>query len=467
MRQHLGVVVACVVACACWVRGESPVSEAKPAWLRVQWNVAVSESISPGVFGSNIFRTPGDEQHRSEAFGRYMAETGFRFVRIHQGGLYRWLSDEENRTVAADRVLEGFGSFTWDADGKTVYCLNIPNVPVWVGAILAEGKTDEAVSEYGRFCGELARLIKDRCRVKITYWEPLNEGLREEFDRGRIETKWRLWVAAAKAIKAVDEAFKLVGPTPCECHMGIFKSFIAYVDGVDPALLDCVTWHTYPIGLRRVPTSAVMQRTPEFGRDARAVRELVDRLRPGRKTELLLGEFNINYNWEDADPRMKDHVGAVWFGSVFNHLIRGGIDHATSWHIDEGAYGMVSLEGQVRPAGELYRYANNVLGGRACEVAGTDEGLEAIATESGKHWAVLVVNKSEAPRAVTLDTDVRLDKNERAKSVGRVGGVMIDAAGTRALAFEAEGLEIDPVVVPVEMDGLSVAMVWIEKDVKP
>jgi len=193
----------------------------------------------------------------------------------------------------------------------------------------------------------------------------------------------------------------------------------------------------------------------------------VDRLRPGRKTELLLGEFNINYNWEDADPRMKDHVGAVWFGSVFNHLIRGGIDHATSWHIDEGAYGMVSLEGQVRPAGELYRYANNVLGGRACEVAGTDEGLEAIATESGKHWAVLVVNKSEAPRAVTLDTDVRLDKNERAKSVGRVGGVMIDAAGTRALAFEAEGLEIDPVVVPVEMDGLSVAMVWIEKDVKP
>lgn len=441
--------------------------------LVVQWDAPL-HAVNPMVFGTNLSGafSRGDHPHayvrnryrlyERDDFRQYMRDTDFPLLRLHSSSISNAISDAENDRANVQFVIDSLHRvFAWrpeDSTGEIIF--NIPRAPNWLAELRESLPRDEYEARYAAFCAEVAKAVKERFKYRVRYWEPVNE-LERRYQDNR-KALWSMWVLAAQAIRKADPDARLVGPSLSWPDSSILRDFIQYVDAVDPDLLDVISWHRYSYGRNRPESSSeLLSTTNRFYEDVVRVRKLVEQLRPSRKTKLHVGEFNISYAWQPHEPRQQNHVGAAWYASVLQHMIRANLDMATNWHLDGTGFGMLDEDPaneMFRPAAHLYAHLIRYFRGQACEVAGTSSQVEALAARDGAAMALLVVHKGESSRDIRINLG-EFPGSDAANAV--IHGLKIDERGTTNLKYRLDSRSAD---IDIPVAGVTTVILWSARD---
>jgi hypothetical protein len=251
---------------------------------------------------------------------------------------------------------------------------------------------------FADLCADFVREMNIKEQLGLTHWEIYNE----PYANGIPKERW-LWHAynlAATQMKQVDPSIKIGGYAPCWPVMGYMTDFYQHCH----ENVDFLSWHKYPTGSADTPTKNLMAGTSSFENDAIGVRAIVERITPGKNVELAITEYNINYSHKPHDPRQAAHIGAAWMASVLNHLIRGGVDIAQTWHSrGGGTYGLFDSNNKPRPTAKLLYVANNFIKGKQVWAQSSVPAVECLAFRNENTAGAMLVNKSPKPVTVTME----------------------------------------------------------------
>jgi xylan 1,4-beta-xylosidase len=232
----------------------------------------------------------------------------------------------------------------------------------------------------------------------VRYWEIYNEPFSKVIpeDRGH----WKMYNLTAKAMKQVDPNIIIGGYAPCWPILNAMRDFYAYCH----ENVDFISWHKYPTGNSETPTEYLMKNTGQFGTDVQNVRKIINDITPGKKVELALTEYHVNFNWKPHDPRQATNVGSTWMASVIYHLLLNDMDIAQSWHSRSGGtFGMMSKSLEVRPTGQLLYILNQHMNGSRVQSRSDNPWVEVLGfvTKEGKQ-GLLIINKSDSAQSLSM-----------------------------------------------------------------
>jgi hypothetical protein len=274
-------------------------------------------------------------------------------------------------------------------DYQAMFCLTAPS---FIDASKPEGR-----QLFADLCADFVREMNIKEQLGLTHWEIHNEPYAKGIPSDR--WLWHMYNLAAKKMKQVDPSIKIGGYAPCWPTIGYIADFYQHCH----ENVDFLSWHKYPTGSADTPTKNLMAGTPSFGKDAIAIRAVVERITPGKNVELAITEYNINYSSKPLDPRQATHLGATWMASVLNHLICGGVDIGQTWHSRGGTYGLFDNNNKPRPTAKLLYVANNFIKGKQMWAQSSVPTIECLAFRNEKTAGVMFVNKNPKPVTVTME----------------------------------------------------------------
>lgn len=238
----------------------------------------------------------------------------------------------------------------------------------------------------------------------VAYWEIGNE-LEGEWEQGHRRPDGRemtgeiyaeIYLAFAKAMKAVDPSIKVGGPA-------------ASNDGVvlAPALLkkaaewvDFISYHTYPANSHEGPAKLFAE-ADSVRHGMQKVRELIREHAPARADEIEIGitEWHVGIH---EGARTVNEISGPWCAKWIGRMAESGVDFANVWDLfsatAQGGHGVLGKDESLTPRGPYWALAlwQQEMGGRLlrCETRRA-EGVVAFATATEGGMALLLINESE------------------------------------------------------------------------
>ena len=92
---------------------------------------------------------------------------------------------------------------------------------------------------------------------------------------------------------------------------------------------------------------------------------------PGRAIPIMLDEYNLDGNWNDAETRQYTNIGAVYFATTIKHDAYAGMYACAIWSAKEGTYGITDMDDHLRVPAYLFQWANHNLIGSLVKTAST------------------------------------------------------------------------------------------------
>jgi hypothetical protein len=366
--------------------------------VNVEWKNAIAQA-TPLLFGSNDYEITDLNKAKDPVFQKHLQDFDIRLIRIH----HRDLSDRWTNATTK----------TWDENKlKAVFDVSYPqkptivqNIPGWTKWMKTDSDGLLDPSEYDRYadlCADLVTILNQRQHRNTLYWEPFNEKEREYEKTGKLDQLWQIYNKAAKAMKSRDSRIKIGGPALTWDNDSVLASFLDRCgDNVD-----FISWHRYASGDAKESNEKILAYPQQYREQVKRFRAIVAKYIRGRTIPLFLSEYNINFTWDSGETRQNNHIGAVWFASTFKHLAESGIEMAASWHLKDGIYGTIDPNNKLRPAANVFTWANKYLIGTVMETISDRTTLEAMAVrqKDGKR-SLLLINKSPVLTSVKLQTD--------------------------------------------------------------
>ena len=365
------------------------------AKVRVDWVTAVAQS-TPFTFGSNDYEITRPEAAADRVYQSRLAQLGIGLIRIHYAGLSDRWADPTTKTWDEGKIKAGYDA---SYPQRPAIVQNIPGWPKWM-ARNQDGLLDpKEYDNYAAFCAQLVEILNQRQKRKVVYWEPLNEQDVAYQKAGKLDELWKIYNKAAAAMKAKDPQIKVGGPTLTWDEPRRLAAFLEACK----SNVDFISWHRYGSGDASESTDKLMSYTPKYADQVQEFRKLARQYIPDRNVPLLLGEYNINYNWQSGEKRQHTHIGAVWFASVLKHLAEAGIDMATSWHLKDGVFGLIDPQNNLRPAATVFAWGIKYLTGQVVRTDSDNSFVEAMAvSQADGERSLLLINKSAGLTKLTL-----------------------------------------------------------------
>ena len=361
--------------------------------IDIDWKQNIAYT-TPLVFGSNDYEITSPKKAADDTFQKLVAELDIPLIRIHHAKLCERWTDLATKSWDENKIK---ASFDVSYPHQPVIVQNIPDWPSWMKK--SKGVLDP--SEYGNyanFCAELVKILNQKQRRQILYWEPFNERDKRYEEAGKLDELWKIFNQVATKMKAQDPRIKIGGPVLIWDDSQKLNRFLRQCD----RNVDFISWHRYVTGNPEASTDELMAFTPEYGEQVRRFRSIVAKHIPNRKIPLFLSEYNINYSWDSGENRQNTYVGAVWFASVLKHLAEAGIDMAASWHLKDGIYGMIDPKNNLRPSATVFAWANKYLTGTVVQTKSNQPSIEALAVKQENKRRLLLINKSSKDIVVNL-----------------------------------------------------------------
>jgi len=169
--------------------------------------------------------------------------------------------------------------------------------------------------------------------VRIKRWlihnEPDGNGIPKE-------QYWQYFNEMVRRMKHADAAIRVGGPQTAYYNTAYLEEFLRHSCDV----ADIVDFHSYGQGGSVVLTpEELLAQTVRYENDLRDLGARIGKipLCAGRKLELQIGEFNLDW---DGDPKYFQTFNTVWAASVLGHILKGG-GNALGYGTKNGALGFV------------------------------------------------------------------------------------------------------------------------------
>jgi Glycosyl hydrolases family 39 len=370
-------------------------------------------TVTRDHFGLNGFAAFDPSVSANPKYTANLAYMNPGLFRIHNSGMLDdgaqnpggWV-DAKKKTWLKARVLAALAPLR-NLNSRIV--LNINTWPSWMDAN-GDGRLDpDQHAAYAAFCADLVRIVNAPGAGKpILWWEITNE-MDDRYHKSFFESKkpdllnelTDIYLKTAKAMRAADPKIKTGAPSSTNSYnMDFHKRFIA----ATAPQLDFYSMHLYITGSRDTADAEVFKAADGPAWPLSAVGGMLKEISPGRKIELWMDEYNINWDWQARDTRMNDWRGAVWDAAFCVTCINAGADATAAWNECDGAYGKTSSDHERRPAAESFHFINALLPGKqlpASLAAPKEAGLQVLAVQRvGGKQALLLLNIGSRNRTI-------------------------------------------------------------------
>ncbi len=360
--------------------------------VSIDFNRVVGK-ISPMVFSTNETDVMRSDTPDFDQYLKMMNRIGCPILRFHSGWSLEKVYPKGLKNKYYDKLELIISKLKKDhPERQVMICFN--RVPKYV-----DPKTVAGRKLFASLCADLVKELNVNKKFGIKYWEIYNEVYFKKIAEDR--SLWKMYNEAAKAMKQVDPAIKIGGYAPCWPSVSNISDFYKHCH----QNTDFVSWHKYLTGSNDTSNEYIMSKTNTFGDDARAVAAVVKKITPGKKVELAITEYNINWNWKPHDPRQANHIGAAWLASVLNHLIRANVDIAQTWHSrGGGTFGLMDKTGtEIRPVARVLYWGNHYIKGDYVESRSSNKNIECLGFKNSQNRGMLIINKSSKPVEVDIN----------------------------------------------------------------
>lgn len=325
---------------------ESLLPPLPPLPIQVDWTKPGSK-ITRDHFGLNAFNgfNPLISNHPKYLENLIYMKPGI--LRLHFAGMVddaaknpsAWV-DYKNQCWLKERVLASLAPLR-NLPSRLILCINA--WPAWMDQD-HNGRLDlDQHNAYAAFCVELLEIVNAPDAGKpILWWEITNE-MDDRYHKQFFEAKkpdylselTDIYLKSAAAMRKADPRIKTGGPaTTNSYNMDFHRRFIA----ATAPMLDFYSMHLYATGSRAAANSDVFARSDAPAWPLTSVRGMLNDISPDRKIELLMDEYNINWDWKQEDKRMQDWRSAVWDAAFCVSAISAGADGTAAWNECDGAY---------------------------------------------------------------------------------------------------------------------------------
>ncbi len=406
--------------------------------LTVEWS-ETGRTVTRDHFGLNAFSgvNPSVSNHPKYAENLIYMNPGV--LRIHNANMIgdaarnpsAWV-DEANKCWSRERVLAALAPMR-DLPSRLILCINA--WPAWMDQN-HDGRLDIGQHDaYAAFCAELVEIVNAPDAGKpILWWEITNE-MDDRYHKPFYESKQPdlldeltdIYLKSATAMRHADPRIKTGGPAATNSYnMDFHKRFIA----ATAPMLDFYSMHLYVSGSRDASDAEVFAKCEAPAWPLASVRGMLDEISPDRKIELLMDEYNINWDWKQKDGRMTDWRGAVWDAAFCIASINAGADATAAWNECDGNYGKTAPDHTRRPAADSFHRINGLLPATSAPAridAPKEAGLRVLAVrQSNGHKALLLVNTGPRSRTVTGVTGKATVISQQGKATLRLeGGILL------------------------------------------
>ncbi|AHF91101.1 glycosyl hydrolase family 39 [Opitutaceae bacterium TAV5] len=429
-------------------------SEPGEAAVAIDWS-AIGPRVEPFIYSLNNFRGHSVARMSETTWHDGHAYMGTRLMRLHSSGLVRSWFDEETKDWKYDAVAAALVAGTPPTGAVRMICLNS-----WPASFDADedGRLDsDRIDDFARLCADLVRFVNIERRIGILYWEVTNEKDFAYWRKPRnnnqpdVAAFARIYNQAAAAMRAVDPTIRIGGPAACS---PLPVEPLVEFARLTHEQLDFFSFHHYATGSNTDSDQTIYEKAIVMASDSGdLIRRINAALRPhtGKILEYHLNEYNICYSWRVPEPRMTNHKGAVFDAlSLISYAQVPGLTATNAWNDQDGVYGKMNNQGDLRPAAHVYHYFNRLLQGSRATVSTSDEKTVvpfAIADGSEGRPAFVLVNRTNGEQTVTLTE------------------TPVTSGSWRVASIAAEGLlpetAASPFAAPVTLAPHSVNFYWI------
>ena len=238
----------------------------------------------------------------------------------------------------------------------------------------------------------------------VEYWEVGNE-LEGRWEMGSTqpdgtrmtgEVYAQKFIKFAKAMKALDPAIKVGGPTAARTHAPFMEALMR--DAGD--YVDFISFHTYPVRRHLNSERDIIEQAFSLKEPMKRFRGIIEKYQPERKDDI---EISIT-EWNSKvleDRHTGDLLNGLWSAVFVGEMFRENVSFATQWDLltvtPEGGHGMFHFAGRCQPKSQYWglylwsKYMGNQL--VACELEG-NENAYTFVTRDDERFYVMVVNIS-------------------------------------------------------------------------
>lgn len=378
--------------------------------ITVDWNDSTS-TTSQALFSVAGFLAGNPGVASNPQYQSNLEFMGIGSLRYHTAESFQdstknpngWL-DYANQTWAASHIIEAVSA--WHPEGVQKI-VNILGWPSWMDSN-GDGFLDKDQYEaFAAFCADLVRILNVEAELGIEYFEITNEkdGLywidaASRNEAGREADLAEIYLLAARAMKAVDPAIKTGGPSAMRPDRS--EPLLKWAQLVQEQL-DFLSVHMYASGNTAEPDIHIWDRTESFGKSARGLREALDAMSPDHHIELHVNEFNISWTWETREPRMVNHIGAVFDALAMVQLANAGVDMIHAWNECDGVYGKMDNAYTLRPSANVFHLFNEYLVGDVMKSASSRaRQVVPFAVAHNGTRSLLLINRTDQERVVDV-----------------------------------------------------------------
>lgn len=347
-----------------------PVAEKSTVAITLDWSRA--EFTVPRVaYSLNAFHSFNPRIAGNEKYRENIAYINPGMIRYHSSGVMGnsqtspsgWMNPQ-TRSWDVEKIRET--TAFWPKG-----CELMVNIPAWPSWMADENRLlrDEFMDEYAALCAELVRILNVELGLGVALWEPLNEreliyvrGLQRAGKPTQFGKLVTIYNNCARAMKAVDPGIQVGGPAIS--NIGWMDLIRSFVPG-SLENLDFFSCHVYVTNDNSVSDERIFNAAIGFGDRVATLRAYLDSVSGGRHIPISVNEFNINWTYQTADPRMRNHKGAVFDALAMISMIRNGADSTLAWNDTDNVYGKMSRSFELFASAHLYHVLNGNFIGKA------------------------------------------------------------------------------------------------------
>lgn len=399
--------------------------------------------INPYVFSTNETGIMNNDNPVFDDYLTKMDKIGCRMFRLHSGWSLQKIYPEglkgprlyEQLDAGIRKLLKGH------PEREIMICIN--KIPKYIDPLKEADR-----EQFAALCVDLLQHFRKK-NIRVKYWEIYNEVYFKGVQQDR--SLWKMYNLTAEKLKKIDPSLKIGGYAPCWPTLAGIRDFYGHCH----KNVDFVSWHKYPTGSSKTPDEYIMASTNVFGKDAGNIRKAIQQITPGKKVELAITEYNINYNWRPHDPRQATYKGAVWMASTLNHLIKADVDIAMNWHSRSGGtFGMLSPSNEIRPVARLFYVCNRYVKSEYVWSNSNSRDIECLGfVQPGSHIGLMLINKDSASKKVKVSMlnmpplpEVAFEGNAEIYSIGLGGWKKYGGNMNSVMQIPMQGHEVKLIV---------------------
>jgi len=360
------------------------------AHVAVDWKTAVGTTTA-ATFGANDEMCTNPAQgSANKAYAANLSRIGIKFFRLHCGSLTDDWSNSATHQWNVPAITAEYNAPY--LRGATIL-QNIPAPPSWLRN--SDGTVSDAAG-YAAYCAQLVHIVNHRLKKHVIYWEPMNEW--EDRYKGRWTQACEVYNQCASAMKREDPSIKVGPALEWPNQGGVIQPLLRQCAGN----VDFIAYHSYYSSGPADSNDTLMAKASAMEHDVAGTRDSITQYGQGRVLPILLDEYNLDGNWNDAETRQYTNVGAVYFATTITHDAYAGASACAIWSAKEGTYGITDMSDHLRLPAYLFQWANHHLIGTLARTASTHPKVEALAVRQDGRAAVMVINKASGTATIHL-----------------------------------------------------------------